>query len=85
MGAKETVMKSGQWQNIYSEWLKCPGGTAGDLANMMNEAQAEISFKAGIREVGICYEKYLRGFGASDDMIKANTWLQSLLQGELPN
>ena len=47
MKAKDTVMSSEKWDDIYSKWLEYPGGTAGDLANKMNEAQAEISFKVG--------------------------------------
>ncbi len=55
MGYKDTVMGSEQWQKIYTAWLKYPGGTAGDLSNRMNEAQAKktwtIAEKEGMRKV----------------------------------
>lgn len=51
MDYRDTLMSSKQWDKIYSDWLKFPGGTAGDLANKMNEAQAEISFRMGYEHV----------------------------------
>ena len=67
MEAKNTVMTPEQWDKVYSDWLEYPGGTAGDLANKMNNAQAEISFSAGAGEVvrwltadGLCEHKIAR-------------------------
>lgn len=51
MEAKDTVSYP-KLDEVYKEWLKDDGATAGDLQVATAQAQAEISFKVG-RQSGI--------------------------------
>ena len=50
MKAKDTVMKMKEVQALIKEWEELPFGDAINLDDYINQAQMEISFKAGREE-----------------------------------
>jgi len=45
------LLNDEEWGRIYSKWLEYPGGTAGDLANAMIEAQHQLDLREFIEDI----------------------------------